>query len=572
MAENEKLDMAELDISGMTCPSCAHHVAEALKAVGGVKSARVPGWHSRKAEVELDSEVSPTELLEAVRGAGYGASFASRHSLEAGPLDGEARLGGEARRSGEARRGGDYDLLILGTGGAGVAAAIRAAESGARVGIVEAGVIGGTCVNVGCVPSKTLIRAAEAHYRAGHPAFAGVGTRAEGIDWAALVRQKDELVAELRQKKYIDVLSSYGDSISLLRARAGLRADGAVVLDDGRVLRAGAVLVATGASARILPIPGIEGTPVLTSTSLMALEALPESLLVLGGRAIALELAQTMSRLGSRVTIVQRSPALVPDHEPEISAAIEKNLSAEGIAIHTGAEALSIRREGGETVLTAIVGGREREFRAERVLMATGRVANTEGLGLKEAGVELDREGFIVVDESMRTSNPRIYAAGDVTNRPKLVYLAAAGGSLAAANALSGARTSLDLSVVPEVIFTDPQIASVGLTERKALERGHEVKTSVLPLEYLPRALAARDTRGLVKLVADAKTNKLLGAQVVAPEGGETIQIATLAIKFGIGVPELVGTLFPYLTLGEGVKLAAQTFDKDLAKLSCCAV
>ncbi len=207
--------------------------------------------------------------------------------------------------------------------------------------------------------------------------------------------------------------------------------------------------------------------------------------------------------------------------------------------------------------------------------MAAGRVPNTEAMGLEETGIALDRDGFIIVDEYMQTTNPDVYAAGDVTTLPKLVYVAAAGGGIAAENALNGNTKKLDLAVLPEVIFTDPQVARVGLSEAQAVAEGYQVKIANLPLAYVPRALAARDTRGLIKLVADKSSDRLLGAHVLAAEGGEIIQTAALAVKFGLThgftVTELRQTLFPYLVQTEGLKLAAQTFDKDVGLLSCCA-
>jgi len=298
-------------------------------------------------------------------------------------------------------------------------------------------------------------------------------------------------------------------------------------------------------------------------------------LIVIGGRAIALELGQTFARFGTQVTILQRSPRLIPEHEPEIAEALADYLRGEGLTVHTGVRPLAIRQEGDEKVITAEVGGERREFRAEQVLMAVGRTPRTAGLGLDEAGVKLDAGGFIVVNEFMQTSNPRIYAAGDVTQQPKLVYVAAAGGGIAAANALDGNHKRLDLTVLPDVIFTDPQVATVGLTEAQALARGYDVKTTTLPLAYVPRALAARDTRGLIKLVADRGSDRLLGAHVLAAEAGEVIQTAALAVRmglrYGFTVSDLREMLFPYLVQVEGLKLAAQTFDKDVAQLSCCA-
>jgi mercuric reductase len=314
---------------------------------------------------------------------------------------------------------------------------------------------------------------------------------------------------------------------------------------------------------------------VLDSTSAMALSAQPSSLLVIGGRAIALELGQTFARLGTQVTILQRSERLIPEHEPELADALAEILREEGLCVQTDATPLAIRAEDGEKVVTARVHGELQEFRAEQVLMATGRTPNTSALGLDEAGIATDAQGFIVVDDFMQTSRPGIYAAGDVTNRPKLVYVAAAAGGVAAENALEGNRKRLNLTVLPDVIFTDPQVATVGLTEGQAMADGYSVKTSVLPLSYVPRALAARDTRGLIKLVAEQGTDRLLGAHVLAAEGGEVIQTAALAVhvglRYGFTVADLRGMLFPYLTQVEGLKLAAQTFEKDVAQLSCCA-
>jgi mercuric reductase len=553
----------ELEVLGMTCDSCALHVTRALQQVEGVIEAHVPGWASGRATVIAEPDVTDEALAEAVKNAGYRAHVLTRHAVTAPPQPGG--WGPEP----------DYDLVVIGTGGAGMAAAIRAAELGRRVCIVEAGTIGGTCVNIGCVPSKALIRAAEAYHKAGHHPFAGIRTRAEGVDWPAVIGQKDRLVSELRQSKYLDVLASYGERITLTQGWARLQPDGSVALDNGHICRPHRVVVATGAKPRILPLEGIEEVEVLTSTTAMALEQQPRSLLVIGGRAVALELGQTFARLGTQVTILQRSPRILPEHEPEISAALADYLREEGLVIHTGVTPLAIRQDDGEKVVTAQVDGKRREFRAEQVLMATGRTPNTRDMGLEEAGVELDAGGFIVVDDHMQTSNPRVYAAGDVTNRPKLVYVAAAGGWIAAENALNGNRRRLDLTVLPDVIFTDPQVATVGLTEAQARERGYDVKVSILPLAYVPRALAARDTRGLIKLVADRATDRLLGAHILAAEAGEVIQTAALAVKvgheYGFTLTALREMLFPYLVQVEGLKLAATAFEKDVAQLSCCA-
>ncbi len=570
MSEHLSEQRIELDVHGMTCDACALHVTKALQGVAGVLHVDVPGWRSGKAILSTRSDVDEAQLIRAVERAGYRAGIrtsAPTPTLILGERPGE--------RAAATDRDFDFDLAVIGTGGGGMAAAIKAAELGRRAALIEADILGGTCVNIGCVPSKTLIRAAEAYHRAGHHPFAGVHTQAVGLDWPAVVGQKDELVAELRQGKYADVLASYGDAITLIRGRARLRPDAGIVLDDGRTLTAGRIIIATGAAPRILPLAGIEDVEVLTSTSAMALPELPRSLIVIGGRAIALELGQAFARFGTEVTILQRSLRLIPEHEPEIGEALADYLRAEGLMVYTGVRPLAIRREGDEKVVTVAMNGAQREFRAEHVLMAVGRTPRTRNMGLEEAGVRLDRDGFIVVNEFMQTTNPRIYATGDVTQHPKLVYVAAAGGGIAAANALEGNHKRLDLSVLPNVIFTDPQVATVGLTAAQAHERGYDVKTTILPLAYVPRALVGRDTRGLIKLVADGSSNRLLGAHMLAAEAGEVIQSAALAVhmglRYGFTVDDLREMLFPYLTQVEGLKLAAQTFAKNVAQLSCCA-
>ncbi len=564
MTQGSAYERIDLEIQGMTCDSCALHVTRALKQVNGVVDVEVPGWQSGRAAVVVAAPIPDEMLAEAVERAGYRARVTARHPLVSAAPPPE-----------EAAANFDYDLIVIGTGGAGMAAAIRGAELGRRVCIIEAGTIGGTCVNIGCVPSKTLIRAAEVYHKAGHHSFAGIHTRAEGVDWPQVVGHKDRLVAELRQSKYVRVLASYGDRITLVRGWARLQDDGGVLVDNGQVYRAPRVVIATGARPRLLPLEGIDEVEVLTSTTAMALKEQPRSLIVIGGRAIALELGQMFARLGAEVTILQRSSRILPDREPEISGALAHYLREEGITIHTGVRPLAIRRENGEKVVTAEVGGKRREFRAEHVLMATGRTPNTRDMGLEEAGVELDEQGFIVVDAFMQTSNPRVYAAGDVTNGPKLVYVAAAGGGIAAENALLGNHRRLDLSVLPQVVFTDPQVATVGLTEAEAREQGYDVAVSVLPLTHVPRALAARDTRGLIKLVADQATDHLLGAHILAAEAGEVVQTAALAIRmgreYGFTVKALREMLFPYLVQVEGLKLAALAFEKDVSQLSCCA-
>lgn len=463
----------------------------------------------------------------------------------------------------------DFELLVIGGGSGGFAAAIAAAEAGRTVGVVNTGPWGGTCTNRGCIPSKTLIRAAEVWSKAGHHPFAGVGTAQIGLDWSAAIEQKDELISRLRQARYIDVAAAYPD-ITLIDGVAAFQSDGSVQVGD-RSYRADRYVVSTGASPAVPPISGIDAAEPLTSTTLMELEKLPESLIVLGGRAVALELGQTVARFGVKVTILQRSGRLVPDHEPEIGDAMAEYLAENGVRVVTGVQVERLDRDGDTRVVHAVGMGRSQEYRADQVLVALGRQANVAGLNLQDVGVELTPQGTVAVNDYLQTTNPDIYAVGDVTGLPEYVYVAAASGTLAANNAFSDTPEPMDLSVVPGVIFSEPQIATVGLTEQQAQAAGHSVRTALIGMDLVARAQVVHDLCGLVKLVADASTGKLLGAHVVAGEAGEVIQAATMAVKLGLTVDDLTSTLVPYLTYGEALRIAAVSFDKDPAKLSCCA-
>ena len=439
-----------------------------------------------------------------------------------------------------------FDLAVIGAGSAGFSAAIRAAELGARVALIGHGTIGGTCVNVGCVPSKTLIRAVEPLHQAGAASrFAG-----------------------MRQAKYADLLPAYNTIAYDARGpRAADRGRGAGEWsrtaprqDRDRNRRV----------ARVSTHTRHRGGPRAHQHDGDGARAVAG---IAGGRwrrIHRLRARANVRRAGVTVSLVCRS-RLLPEAEPEISAALAGYLRDEGVDVREGIAYEEIRKSESGVALKLTHRGASQVIDAEAVLIATGRRANTHGLELEAAGVSVGEDGGIEVDDRMRTTNPAIYAAGDVTGRHQFVYMAAYGAKLAAENALNGDARRYDATAMPAVTFTDPQVASVGLTEVRARQQGMSVKTALLPLEHVPRALAARDTRGLIKLVADAETDRLVGAHILAPEGGEAIQTAALAIRHGMTATELGETIFPYLTTVEGLKLAAQSFEKDIAKLSCCA-
>lgn len=616
----------DLTIGGMTCLDCSRHVTMALQRVEGVEGAHVD-YRAGRSRVELSPGATPSPgltdaLVAAVERAGYRAepvgsaesgastgvvadvapdaghsdtpSFASEAPTRRLPVHPAA----EERSSDVEAPRADFDLLIIGTGGAGVAAAIQAAGMGAKVAIVEGNALGGTCVNVGCIPSKVLVEAA-AHIHAVRRGFPGVAPCEPTVEWREVVRQKDALVSQLRETKYADVLASH-PGIARLEGRARLlksfaSADGAghgvrVRVGDGVAARehlARKVIVATGSAPALPPIPGIDMVDALDSTSAMALEALPESLIVLGGGPVGVELGQTFARFGVKVAIVQRGPHLLAAEDPEIAEALQEAFAAEGVEVHTGTEAVRAERagEGGGTqVIVHVRQGRlEGQLRAERVFVATGRRPNTRDIGLEDVGVTLSPTGFVQVDTTLRTANSDIYAAGDVTGGPGYVYVAAAGGRVAAENALKALRATgssnaasdypreFDLSVVPNVTFTAPPVASVGLTETAARAAGYHVDVSALDMADVPRALVSYDQRGLVKLVTEAGSGRILGVHAAAPNAGEFMGEATLAIRFGLTAKDLSGTLHAYLTWGESMKLLAQGGSAGVQKLSCCA-
>lgn len=559
--------MTHFKIAGMTCDSCAAHIQAALEKVPGVRSA-VVSYSKGTAHLAADPGTPLDALTAAVAGLGYRVALADTPPAEKlglldkarGWLDGGDKSGGSEHA---------LHVAVIGSGGAAMAAALKAVEQGARVTLIERGTIGGTCVNVGCVPSKIMIRAAHiAHLRRHSPFDGGIAAREPVIDRTKLLAQQQARVEELRHAKYEGILENTS-AITVLHGEARLQ-DGhtlIVSLNEGgeRVVAFDRCLIATGASPAVPPIPGLKDTPYWNSTEALVSETIPSRLAVIGSSVVALELAQAFARLGSKVTILARSTLFFRE-DPAIGEAVSAAFRAEGIEVREHTQASQVAYVDGEFVLTTDDG----EVRAEQLLVATGRAPNTHSLTLSAAGVALNAQGGIVIDQTMRTSNPHIYAAGDCTDQPQFVYVAAAAGTRAAIN-MTGGEAMLDLTAMPSVVFTEPQVATVGYSEAQAHHDGIETDSRLLTLDNVPRALVNFDTRGFIKLVADANSGRLIGVQAVAPEAGELIQTAALAIRARMTVQELANQLFPYLTMVEGLKLAAQTFSKDVKQLSCCA-
>ena len=551
--------MISLAIEGMTCASCASHVGDALHKVPGVDRAEVnyPAGSANVSGKALDAQA----LIAAVSALGYSAKAATglKPTVTDFPPDAS-----KAGKNGEGLR-----IAVIGSGGGAMAAALKAAELGAQVTLIERGTIGGTCVNIGCVPSKIMIRAAHvAHLRQGSPFDGGISAARPRIDRRVLLAQQQARVEELRRAKYEGVLERT-PAITLLHGEAQFKDSHTlgVNLNGGgeHTVAFDRCLIATGASPAVPPIPGLKESPYWTSTEALESGTIPPRLAVIGSSVVALELAQAFARLGSQVTILARS-TLFSRADPAIGEAMTAAFRAEGIEVLENTQASQVSYANDAFVLTTTGG----DVRADKLLVATGRVHNTRGLALDRAGVHVNPQGAIVIDKAMRSNQSHIYAAGDCTDQPQFVYVAAAAGTRAGIN-MTGGDATLDLTAMPAVVFTDPQVATVGLTEAEAHTQNIETDSRTLTLDNVPRALVNFETRGFIKIVIEAGTGRLIGVQAVAPEAGELIQTAAVAIRARMTVQELADQLFPYLTMVEGLKLCAQTFFKDVKQLSCCA-
>ncbi|MBI3746522.1 MAG: mercury(II) reductase [Chloroflexi bacterium] len=470
-----------------------------------------------------------------------------------------------------------FDLLILGSGSTAFAAAILAADLGARVAMVERRTLGGTCANRGCLPSKNLIEAARIVHEAAHPRYAGLTPGTVGVDLAALVAQKDDVVRDYRAKKYASVAGGL-TGLELLNGDAAF-VDPHTVRVGERLVTGDRILVATGSRPTIPAIPGLDTVPYLTSDLLDADEAgrladLPASLAVLGGGYIAAELAQMFSRLGSRVTVIARS-GLLRGYEPDLGRTLAEVFAAEGIEVLANARVDHVRGDAAGVELSIEQAGAGRIVRAERLLVATGRTPNTDTLGLERAGVAVDGDGFVTVDPRLRTSAAHIWAAGDIIGRQHGSQMAtpvgARQGRIVADNAFADAGKAFDGTVIPRAIFTDPPIAVVGETEAEVRARHHPAVAATTPLMYVPRAGAVHKTTGLVKFIASTIDERVLGVHVIGESAPEIIHEAAMAMKFKAGLPDFVDLIHVYPTMSEALKIGAQAFSRDVTKLSCCA-
>ncbi|WP_159518592.1 mercury(II) reductase [Sunxiuqinia indica] len=578
------MKFAKFKIKGMTCDHCAQTIAKKFSGNEGIITKDID-YNSGTGKFEFDPDKTDKDQIAAlINSTGHYRvereiseeaivnNTDETKSYKANTLPFEEDLGSASSIPLGGAGDGLFDFIIIGGGSAAFSAAIKAESLGLSTLMVNGGLnFGGTCVNVGCVPSKNLIRAAETAYHATHSNFAGIKPKGVDIDFAQVIKDKKRLVATLQQKKYLDVVGDF-ENLKMVQGWAEFVDTKTILVDGKDKYTALKFLIATGATTNIPDIKGLNEVNYLTNVSLFDLEEQPKSMIVLGGGYIALEIAQAYHRLGTKVTLLQRSAQVLSKQTTEVAEELTSHLRNEGLEIYTSLNFIEVSENTEKISVVAEHEGGRKVFEAQKILVSTGIKPNTNKLGLQNIGLELDGGGHILVNDKMETNLHNIYAAGDCINTPAYVYTAAFEGKIAVENAFTGTENKADYSSLPWVVFTDPQVAGTGLDEAQAKAQNIPFEVSKLELKDVPRAIAANDTRGFIKLIRNIETDKLIGARVVAPEGGELIQQLSMAIKHGGTIKELAESLYPYLTLSEGIKLAAIAFDKDVATLSCCAV
>lgn len=473
----------------------------------------------------------------------------------------------------------DFDLLILGSGSTAFAAAIRAAELGKSSAMTEMRTLGGTCVNRGCLPSKNLIEAARIVWESAHPRYDGLKPTKMDIDFKALISQKREVVHDYRDKKYQSIVSE-DERIKVFGGKAELVGQHTARVGSQKI-SADHILIATGSRPAVPQIDGLDKISFLTSDLLTSDESqeltdLPESIVIIGGGYIALELGQMFHRFGTQVTILEQSRKILPHFEPEVSRSLAKALGEEGVNLVTGASVASVsQRSQNEIEVVARINNAEQSFKAQKLLIATGRTPNTDAIGIELVGVELDQRGFIKVTDELQTNIANIWAAGDVIGNhggaQPATPVGARHGVISAMNALAHAHRKVDHRVIPRTIFTDPQVATVGLTDAEANGTGIRCWCGTIPLELVPRAGATHQTNGVVKVVINRDTEEVIGVSLVMPNAGEVIHEAAMAMRFHAKLEDYIDLIHVYPTMAEALKIAAISYYKDPTKLSCCA-
>ncbi len=463
-----------------------------------------------------------------------------------------------------------FDLIIIGGGAGGFSAATKASELGATAALINGGLpIGGTCVNVGCVPSKVLLEIGSEYYLPQHPRFRAIGdNRSPSFDFGAAMREKDELVAALRESNYIRVAEGL-ESLTVIEGRGKFISANQVEV-NGQTLEADKFIIATGSRPRILPFKGVDKVSYITNREALSLSRLPKSMVVIGAGPIGLEIAQMYARFGTKVTVLEKEKQILPLAEPEIANELQRCLEDEGIEIHTGVDVEELREEKGLKIVESRVGTLKTITEGEELLLATGVAPNSDDMGLEMAGVGVSPRGFIEVNDELRTSASHIWAAGDAVGKAFLETVAAKEGFFAASNALEGTKKTIDYDSVPKAVFTDPQVASVGITEEEEMRRLNTCACRSLAIAQVPKAQAIKETRGLIKMGIHPETQVILGVHIVGPMAADLIHEAALAVKFKLTIDDITDTVHVFPTMSEAIKRVAQSFKRDISRMSCC--
>jgi mercuric reductase len=476
-----------------------------------------------------------------------------------------------------------YDLVILGGGAASFAAVTEASRRDLSAAMVNTGLpIGGTCVNVGCVPSKHLLAVAESGAAATENPFDAVTYPDEPtVDWADALDGTYELVERFRQENYVDVAEHFETDIyegygQLVDDTTIEVVDGA---DEGARITGEKALVATGSSPWAPPIDGLDGVDYYTSETILEERDLPESIVIIGGGYIALEWGQILHRVGVEVTILQRSEHVLSGMEGQLGREMQRAFREEGIDVVTGNDFQQVRApatDGGADAIQTVVAvettvdGTGRTVTGDALFVATGVQSNSQGIGLESVGVETNNDGTIKVDEQFQTTNPDVYAAGDVIGEPELETVAAKEGNHAVRNAFGNEGVTINYDAVPAVVFTSPEVAAVGTTELEYMDEHGTCSCRTVQMEDVPRAKTVANTDGLVQVVKHHETDEIVGVHMVGPRAADMIVEATLAVKFGLTVDDIIDTVHPFPTFSEAFKHACQAFRRDTSLMSCC--
>lgn len=442
-----------------------------------------------------------------------------------------------------------FDAIVIGSGQAGNPLAHNLADQGWHVALIEERYLGGTCINTGCTPTKTMVHRAQVAYYARNAARWGVKAANVSVDLPKIVAQKDKVVLSMRggQEKQV----AKRPSIRLYRGRARFASAHRVDV-GGEILESEKIFIDTGGRPLVPEIDGLHSIPYLTNESAMELKSVPEHLLILGGGYIGLEFGQMFRRFGSAVTLIHTGAQIVSREDPEIAAALQKALEAEDLMFFLNSRTTRAESQDGAVVLSVDTPRGAQRIKGSHLLVAAGRVPNTDELGLDRAGVQCDKRGFIQVNGRLETNVPGIWALGDVKGGPAFTHISYNDFQIVYGNLLEGKNLSIEHRLVPYCVFTDPQLGGVGLTEKEAREKGYKLKIGRMPMTSVARAIERDETAGLMKLVVDASNDLVLGASILASEGGELVQILGTLMLAKQPYTLLKGTVYIHPTLAEG--------------------